>query len=234
MLAETVLITGCSSGFGRLTAKLLAGQGHRVFAGVRAARGRNATAAGDLGEWARRAGLALTVVDLDVTDDASVSAAVEVAGGVSVLVNNAGVLPVGVTEAFTPDQLRGVFEANVFGAHRTARAVLPEMRARGAGLIVQVSSVLGRYPLPFHGAYGASKAALEALSEAMRDELTGSGVDVAVVEPGPFPTAIGGKIIGPADPARASGYLAAAGAQQRITERFGRLFDGPDRPTPAR
>ena len=228
----TVLITGCSGGFGRLTAESLARRGCRVFGGVRDVRGRNRDAAAELGSTARREGLALTVVELDVTDDVSVAEAIGTAGDVDVLVNNAGVLALGPVETFTPEKIAAVFGVNVLGALRVARAVLPGMRHRGSGLIVQVSSVLARYTLPGHGPYCASKAALEAFSECLHEELAGTGVDVAILEPGPYPTGIGSKIVGPDDPVRGVGYTALDTIQRQIAGRFAAMIGGPDAPDP--
>lgn len=229
MTKKTVLITGCSSGFGRLTAELLARRGLSVFASLREPQGRNADAANELSTRATQEGLALEVVELDVTADASVTRAAEVvlarAGRIDVLINNAGLLGFGPTEAFRAEQVRALFEVNCFGAHRLARAVLPAMRQRGSGLIVQVTSSLARCPLPYFGVYCASKAALESLSESMAEELLGSGVEVALVEPGPYPTGIAAHIVAPDDADRAAAYDLTR--EQLVGECFREISTGP-------
>ena len=115
-------------------------------------------------------------------------AAVDQAGGLDVVINNAGVGVLGLQEAFTIDDWQKLFDINVFGVQRVNRAVIPGMRARGSGLLIQVASILGRMTIPFYGPYNASKWALEALSENYRTELSGFGVDCCIVEPGGYPT----------------------------------------------
>jgi NAD(P)-dependent dehydrogenase (short-subunit alcohol dehydrogenase family) len=188
----TILVTGSSSGFGRLTSETLARRGHRVFASMRDADGRNAPAAAELANLADREDLPLTVLDLDVRDDDSVTAAVEsavaVGGRLDVLVNNAGTSYLGLLETLTVDQARDLFETNVFSMLRMNRAVLPHMRARGSGLLVHISSGLGRIVLPFNGLYTATKFAVEAIAETYRYELACVGVDSVIVEPGVYAT----------------------------------------------
>lgn len=205
-----VLVTGSNSGFGRLTVEALARRGHAVFAGVRGSAGKNAGAAGELRGLAEAEGLPLRVVDLDVTDDASVEGAVgevvATGGRIDVVVNNAGSIYAGPIEAFTAEEARRQFDVNVFGALRVNRAALPRMREQGDGLLVQVGSLTGRLALPYSGLYGASKFALEGLTEAYRHELAPFGVEAAVVEPGTYPTELGSKLVEPADVARIAPY----------------------------
>ena len=210
---KVILVTGSNSGFGRLTVETLGRQGHLVFAGMRASTGRNAAAAGELRALAKAGGSSLHVVDIDVTDDASVDAAVqsivEAAGRLDVVVNNAGFAAIGPIEAFTTEQARRQFDTNVLGALRVNHAALPHMRAQGSGLLLQVGSLLGRLALPFTGIYAASKYALEGLTEAYRTELAGLGIDAAIVEAGSYPTGIGTNGMQPADAARIAPYGAA-------------------------
>jgi NAD(P)-dependent dehydrogenase (short-subunit alcohol dehydrogenase family) len=181
------LITGCSSGFGLLTALHGARQGHTVVATM-----RDPARAGELEAARDGEGLDLQMVALDVTDDESVAAAVDSVvaghGGIDVLVNNAGLGVRGAVEEVAVDEVRAVFDTNLFGVLRVTQAVLPTMRAAGAGVIVNVSSIAGRVSPPFGGIYGASKYALEAVSEALHYEVHPFGIRVAVVEPGSFPT----------------------------------------------
>ncbi len=193
-MAQTILVTGSTSGFGRLMVETLARQGYIVFAGMRAAAGKNAPAAEELRALAQRERLALQIVEIDVTDDASVERAIaviiETAGRLDVVVNNAGVAYSGPLEAFTLEQVRQQFETNVFSILRVNRAVLPQMREQGSGLLLQIGSISGRLGLPFLGLYGATKFALEGLTESYRYELAPFGIDAAILEPGTFPTTI--------------------------------------------
>ncbi len=188
---QTVLITGTSSGFGFLTAKALLDQGLTVMAAMREPGKSNAHAALALQEHGTRTCGTLHLLSMDVADDNSVTTAVTtglgVAGRIDVLVNNAGVGLGGFCEAVTTDQLRRLFEVNLFGVHRVTRAVLPAMRAVGKGLIINISSIMGRMVIPFAAVYTASKFALEGLSESWRYELGTFGIEVVIVEPGGFP-----------------------------------------------
>jgi NAD(P)-dependent dehydrogenase (short-subunit alcohol dehydrogenase family) len=212
---QAIIVTGSTSGFGRLTAQTLARQGHEVFAGIRASQGKNSAATAELQALAAREGLSLRVVELDVTDDASVEAAVRdvvaTAGRLDVVVNNAGAFYRGPLEAFTVAQAQQQFETNVFGVLRVNRAALPQMRAQGHGLLLQVGSVLGRLAFPFVGLYSATKFALEGLTEAYRLELAVLGIDAAIVEPGTYPTNIGANGTVPADTDRLAPYSAGLG-----------------------
>ncbi len=201
---RTAVVTGASSGFGRLTAEALLTDGWRVYATMRNVASSNAPFAAEL------SAAGATVVELDVTNDASVEVAaariVAESGAPDLLVNNAGNGFFGPVEAFTPAAVERQFATNVFGPLRVNRAFLPAMRERKTGLVIYVSSVVGRLVFPFAGVYSASKWALEALAEASSFELAPSGIDVALVQPGAYPTEIGGKVVGPDDAARAAAY----------------------------
>src|SRR6202012_4962575 len=123
-----------------------------------------------------------------------------------VLVNNAGLFAMGLSETYTPEQGRGMFEVNVFGTQRVIRAALPAMRKRKSGLVINVGSILGRVTIPFIGLYGASKFALEALTESYRYELSQLGVDVGLVQPSAYPTGLYSARLQPADAGRAAEY----------------------------
>lgn len=233
---STVLLTGCSSGFGELAARRLADRGHVVFATMRAPEGRNADAAEALQAHGREAAGEIHVLELDVTDDASVRRAAstveERAGAPDAVINNAGQMFLGVTEAFTAEQIDEQFDVNVLGPHRVARAVLPGMRARGSGLVVNVSSIAGRLAVPCGGVYHASKFALEGLTESMRYELAPFGVEVVLVEPGPFGTNLFPSVTGPADEERVEAY----GEKGRevfdaVMAALGGVIEDPDAPS---
>jgi NAD(P)-dependent dehydrogenase (short-subunit alcohol dehydrogenase family) len=180
---DTVLVTGCSSGFGVLTALRFARAGHRVVATM-----RDPSRQPDDLRRAAADGLPLTVLPLDVCDRRSVDAAVRAAGDVDVLVNNAGIELRAPIEDAGEDDVRRQLDTNVFGPLRTMQAVLPAMRARRRGTIVNVSSVAGLVARPFGGFYAASKHALEAITEALYFEVKPFGIRVALVEPGQYAT----------------------------------------------
>lgn len=215
MNQRTAVVTGASSGFGRLTAQAFAADGWRVYATMRNLTGRNAAAAKGL----RAAGI--VTVELDVTGDASVETAAKTiladAGAVDVLVNNAGTAYFGIQEAYTPSAVERQFATNVVGPLRVNRAFLPSMRERKSGLIVYVSSTVGRVVFPYGGIYTASKFALEALAENSSYELAPFNIDVAIVEPGAFATDIFGKTSAADDTARVASYgTFAKDAEDRI------------------
>ncbi len=185
---RTALVTGCSSGFGRLTAIDLARAGFTTFAGIRETEGRNADAAASLADLAEAEGLPLTVLDLDARSTNSVERALQQVGAPDVLVNNAGYILAGSIELHSEEDARAQFDTNLLGYHRLIRAALPGMRARGSGLIVQVSSGLGRIVFPMQGWYVATKFAIEGMSEALAYELAPFGVEVSIVQPTQYPT----------------------------------------------
>ena|SRR5215467_6935120 len=171
---RVVLITGASSGIGRATAELLAAHGHRVFGGVRAPATTRPLAGVEL-------------VALDVRDEPSVKACVDEvrgrAGRIDVLINNAGINLVGAVEETSISQAQALFDTNVIGVLRMVQAVLPDMRHHGAGLIVNISSILGLIPAPFMGVYAGTKHAIEGLSESLDHEVRAFGIRVVLVEP---------------------------------------------------
>ena len=168
---SSVLITGASRGIGRAVAIEFARRGHRVVATA-----RNPRALADLNVSQRLA--------LDVTDDASVSAAVAAAGDIDIVIANAGVTYYAAVEATPLAELQRLLDLNTVGAIRLAQAVLPQMRARGEGKLMFMSSVMGRVVLPPNAAYAATKWALEAIVEALAIEVAPYGVQAALLEPG--------------------------------------------------
>jgi NAD(P)-dependent dehydrogenase (short-subunit alcohol dehydrogenase family) len=222
---KVVLVTGASSGFGRLIAETLAREGFTVSATMRDVKGRNAAATRELQELAQRESLALHVVELDVTDDASVGrAASEVlknCGRIDVLVNNAGYGIMDLAETVTIAQAQRQFDTNFFGVMRMNRAVLPAMKRQGSGLLLHVSSGAGRLAIPGMAFYCASKFAMEALAEVYRYELAPLGIDSVVIEPGAYATPITEKLEKGEDPARKSGYGEVAEVPARLQARIG-------------
>ena len=229
-MQKTILITGTSSGFGRDTAETLARAGHKVFASMRDPSGKNRERANAL--WAQ----GIDVVGLDVTDETSVDKAVESvlskAGRIDVLVNNAGMASAGVTEAFTPAQASALLDTNVVGPLRTARAVLPGMRRAGDGLIINIGSILGRVTFPFFGIYGASKFAVEALTDSLRYEVSQFGVDVVLVQPSAYPTSMYASAQTPGDTNRVASYGPVGEIPGAMLQQFAAIFQGKDAPTP--
>jgi len=196
--SKAVLVTGCSSGIGRATAARLAAAGYPVYASA-----RRPEMLSDL------VGLGCRRIALDVTDEESVRAAVEVvkaeAGAVGVLVNNAGYSQSGPVEAVPIDAVRRQFETNVFGPTLLTQLVLPGMRAQGWGKVVTIGSMGGRLTFPGGGYYHATKYALEALSDALRFEVAGFGIDVVLVEPGFIRTGFSEAAAGSINPTAGGG-----------------------------
>jgi NAD(P)-dependent dehydrogenase (short-subunit alcohol dehydrogenase family) len=220
-----VLITGCSSGIGRATAERLARAGMTVYASARRPE--------SIEELARAGCRTLA---LDVTDEGSMRSAVEeveaAEGAVGALVNNAGYSQSGAVETVPLDDVRRQFETNVFGLLRMSQLVLPGMRRERRGRIVNISSMGGKLTFPGGGIYHATKHAVEAISDAMRFELSGFGVDVVVVEPGLIRTRFGDAAVDsmPSDDGPYSEFnTAVATATARVYNGpLGRLGAGPD------
>lgn len=228
-----VLVTGCSSGFGAATVKALVASGYSVVAGIRDSHTRNAGAAGRLRTEAAGPG-SLDIVDLDVTSDASVDAAIASAGPIDALVNNAGRAAAGLIETFSIAQAEQLFAVNFFGALRMARAVLPQMKQRRRGLIVHVSSEYGRIVLPGLGIYGASKAALDSLAECLHYELAATGVHSVSIEPATYPTTgVLANLMTPSEGDRAAGYGPVSDLPQQLGAGIQAMIDSGLAPDPA-
>jgi NADP-dependent 3-hydroxy acid dehydrogenase YdfG len=224
---QSILITGATSGIGRDAALRLARAGHLVLAG-----GRRVDA---LAALARESGGRLEPVVLDVTDPASVEAARELVDrrtggrGLDVLVNNAGFALPGPLEALAEEDLRELFDTNVFGLLAVTRAFLPGMRERGQGRVVNVGSIMGRVAMPLLGAYNASKHAVAALTDALRMELASFGISVVLVEPGAIRTGFATRALAGLAPYRDPGspYAAALSGTDAAWARVYRFAPGP-------
>jgi NADP-dependent 3-hydroxy acid dehydrogenase YdfG len=230
-MAKIIFVTGASSGFGRLTAETLSRSGHKVFAGFRSAEDARKKIADEL--KAKN----IEILKVDVTDQASVDKAIvqllEKSGNqLDVVVNNAGMASAGLSEAFTAEQARDLFEVNVFGVQRVMRSTLPVFRAKRAGLVINVGSILGRVTLPFFGLYGASKYAVEAMSDSYRYELSQFGVDVVLVQPSAYPTNMYAAAQKPANGELVKSYGEIGEIPGKILKTFMTLFQGENAPNP--
>jgi NAD(P)-dependent dehydrogenase (short-subunit alcohol dehydrogenase family) len=207
---QVVLITGSSTGFGRLFTETLARKGHTVFATMRDPGGRNAKNASEIRALAEKDSLPIHVLELDVTNDASVERAVDAAvakaSRIDVAINNAGYFLSGLEEAVTTEQAQRLMDTNFLGPVRVNRAVLPHMRRQRSGVLMHISSGAGRVVFPSGGFYCASKFALEALAEAYSYELASQGIDSIIVEPGAYETPVFGNTVKAADEARTNTY----------------------------
>jgi NAD(P)-dependent dehydrogenase (short-subunit alcohol dehydrogenase family) len=210
---QVVLITGSSTGFGRLFTETLARKGHTVFATMRDLGGRNAKNVSEIRALAEKESLPIHVLELDVTNDASVeravNAAIAKASRIDVAINNAGYYLSGLEEAVTTEQAQRLMDTNFLGPVRVNRAVLPHMRRQRSGVLMHISSGAGRVVLPSAGFYCASKFALEALAEAYSYELAAQGMESVIVEPGQYETPVFGNTVRAADEVRTNTYGAA-------------------------
>jgi NAD(P)-dependent dehydrogenase (short-subunit alcohol dehydrogenase family) len=221
---QVVLITGSSTGFGRLFVDTLARKGHTVFATMRDPGGRNAKNAAEIRTLAEKDSLPIHVLELDVTDDASVERAVDAAvakaGRIDVAINNAGYYLSGLEEAVTTEQARRLMDTNFLGPVRVNRAVLPHMRRQRSGVLMHISSGAGRVVVPSAGFYCASKFALEALAEAYSYELASQGIESVIVQPGAYETPVFGNTVTAADQARTTTYGAVKEIPAKVNAAF--------------
>ena len=226
-----ILITGCSSGFGLMAAKHLAVKGHHVYATMRNVNGKNATKAEELVAYANENNLSIEVHEIDVLSDSSVDAAISSIGQVDVLINNAGRGYGGPIESFSSEQFIEQLDLNIVGTFRLAKAVLPKMRKQQNGLIIQISSIAGRCCSPGFGIYHASKWGVEGLSESMRYELAPLGIDVVIVQPGPFATDFFNTIIPAENEEIAKAYQHVGEFSEGFGSQVMAAFEDPDAPT---
>lgn len=224
------MVTGANGGFGRLIVKTLLRDGLGVIATMRDIAGRNAAAADEL----QRDGA--FIVEMDVTDEGrvnkGVAQALEKAGHLDIVVNNAGVGVLGFQETFTPDDWKRLFDINVFGVQRINRAVLPHMRTRRSGLLIHISSLLGRVAIPFYGPYNASKFALEALADNYKIELARFGIESVIIEPGGYGTTFVNNLMRPSGKETIDSYGDLSGVPEQMLKAFEKNFEGPNAPNP--
>ncbi|QMW00731.1 SDR family oxidoreductase [Spirosoma foliorum] len=185
--SQVVLITGTSTGFGKLTAITLANAGHTVIATMRGKTGKNAAVAQELAAFPN-----IDVVEMDITSDESVKQAIEQTltkyGRIDVLVNNAGVSGFGLLEGYSLDQIRAMLEVNLYGVLRTYQAVLPAMRKARNGLVINLTSGASGFTVPFMVPYLISKFGVETITEGLQDELADYGIENVTIQPGVYPT----------------------------------------------
>jgi NAD(P)-dependent dehydrogenase (short-subunit alcohol dehydrogenase family) len=226
---KIILVTGASSGFGRLTAEALARAGHTVYASMRDTAGRNAREVGKITAFSKENRVDLRTVELDVLSQDSVDAAVGKvtgeSGRIDVLIHNAGHMVFGPAEAFTPEQLAQLYDVNVLSTQRVNRAALPHLRRQKQGLLVWVSSSssAGGTP-PYLAPYFAAKAAMDAIAVVYARELSRWGIETSIIVPGAFTGgtnhfAHSGR---PADEARVAEYEAGpyAGFGEQVQKAF--------------
>jgi NADP-dependent 3-hydroxy acid dehydrogenase YdfG len=229
-MSKVVLITGTSSGFGKDTAETLAKAGYKVYATMRGVTGKHAAQAKEL------EAKGIQVLEMDVQDDASVNAAFralfeQTDGKLDILVNNAGFMVQGISESITTEHTSQMFDVNVIGIQRVLRAALPQLRKNGLGLVINVGSILGRVTIPFMSLYGATKFAVEALTEGYRYELSQLGIDVVLVQPGAYPTGLYGHLNG-GEAERTKAYGDVANVQDGLLQVLHGMFSGADVPDP--
>ena len=230
MNQAVILITGAGSGIGKLSAQALARAGHTVYASMRDIAGRNAARAAAARDWARQHGADLRPLELDVLSqascDAAVAAVVAEQGRLDVVVQNAGHLVVGPTEAFTAEEVAKVLDTNFLGAQRVLRAALPQLRAQASGLLLWISSTTtkGGFP-PFLGPYGAAKAALDSLAVSLSYEVSRFGIETAIMVPCAFTrgTEHFPSAGTPADAERIAAYARYDGVLDQVGERLDAL-----------
>ncbi|MDI1255869.1 MAG: SDR family oxidoreductase [Flavobacterium sp.] len=224
MSKKVILITGTNSGFGWLHAQTLSKAGHTVYAAMRNTNGKNKAKAEELSQLEN-----VNVVELELSSAESVksvvSAIISKENRIDVLVNNAGNFMGGIAETFTEGDIDKLFDVHFKATWRTIKAVLPQMREQGEGLIINTSSVLGRFSSPFMTFYNSAKFAVEGLSEGLHYEVRQLGIDVAIVQPGAFPTDIFGNSEYGSDTTINAGYGELAQIPEKIGAGIGEFFE---------
>ncbi|MGH8779763.1 SDR family oxidoreductase [Paraburkholderia sp.] len=231
-MRKIIIVTGASSGFGRLSAEALARAGHTVYASMRNTTGRNAPVVEQMAAWSKENAVDLRTVEMDVQSQDSVDAAVANViadtGRVDVLMHNAGHMAFGPAEAFTPEQYAHLYDVNVLSTQRVNRAVLPHMRQQGQGLLVWVSSSssAGGTP-PYLAPYFAAKAAMDAIAVQYARELSRWGIETSIIVPGAFTSGTNHFAHAgvPADAGRAGEYDAGpyAGFGEQVQKAFAEI-----------
>lgn len=228
---KTILLTGSSRGIGLLTAKTLAKAGHKVYASMRDISTRNSAIAKKLSEFATANKLDLIPTELDVTSKEqcdSVISEIQKQNTIDVLINNAGVMPVGLTEAFTNEQVQACMDVNLFGPINTTKAVLPAMRANKNGKLIHLSSSAGRLSIPYFGVYCSSKWALEAYMESLQIELDSFNIETCIIEPSGHGTELVNSSPEPSDKNCLESYGELAQGRDKLLGMFKGFFAQQD------
>ena len=219
-MGSHVFLTGTNSGFGRLAALTLARRGHRVFATMREPEAKHRASADELRSAAQELPGSISVYAMELAMGGGIERTCEAvlrdAGHLDVIVNNAGLVAMGLAETMTDQQLLYQLDVNVVGPHRVLRALLPHLRERGQGLLIHVSSTLARVVLPAMGAHCACEAGLEALMDAYRLELRPQGIETTILQPGLHPTGFLDRLMVGDEPERSAGYGSMADATDRM------------------
>ncbi len=235
-MSRSILVTGTSSGFGSLFVRTLAKAGHTIYAGMRNTASAHKLEAEALLAWAQENNANVHVVDLDVTCNESVAAAeahIAQLGGIDTLIHNAGLAAAGLTETFSAEAARALFDVNVFGMIRVQQAFLGQLRRRPGARVVYVTSTLAREVMPFLVPYSASKHALDCMAEGWRYELNAIGIRTVIVQPGTFPTTGMITRLLPADaPQRAEAYGAFASAPEGLFAGLASMIASGNAPDP--
>ena len=226
-MKKVILITGTSSGFGKLTATAMLEAGHQVYATMRDISCQSADELRTLGA---------NVLTLDVTDNNSIQQAFDIISAkeksLDVIVNNAGIAAAGISESFDVSQVQSMFDVNVMGVLRVTQAALPIMRKQQDGLIINIGSILGRVTFPFFGLYGASKYAVEAMTDSLSYELSQLGIDVALIQPSAYPTNMYGSALTPVHENIIQQYGDIANIPTAISDNLAAMFSAEDAPNP--
>lgn len=235
-MGSNVFLTGTNSGIGRLAALTLARRGHQVFATMREPAGKHRAAADELRTAAQSMPGSIAVYPMELAMGGGVERTCEAvlrdAGHLDVVVNNAGLIAMGLAETMTDQQLLYQLDVNVVGPHRVLRALLPSLRERGQGLLLHVSSTLSRMVLPAFGVHGACEAGAEALMDAYRLELRPLGVETTIVQPGLHPTGFLDRLMVGDEPERAAGYGSMSDATDRMGDVVRERIMGKNPPNP--
>jgi NAD(P)-dependent dehydrogenase (short-subunit alcohol dehydrogenase family) len=224
MKKKIILITGTNSGFGWYYTNTLSNAGHTVYATMRDIKGRNKEKANELNALSN-----VHVLEVEVTSEDSVKNAIktiiEEQGRLDVLINNAGNVVGGLAETFTGNDIDRLFNVHVKGSWYAIKEALPYMRRQQDGLIINTSSVLGRFSSPFFTFYNAAKFAVEGISEGLHYEVRSLGVDVAILQPGAFPTEIFSKAEKSSDESVIAGYGNLANIPEQMNAGIAKLFE---------
>ncbi|WP_176461920.1 SDR family oxidoreductase [Anaeromicrobium sediminis] len=235
-MQKSIVVTGASSGFGKLIVETLAKDGHKVFATMRGVEGKNTSVAEEYKNWAEENNYDLHVLEMDVSSDDSVNEGIKrilsLTNRVDVIVNNAGYGVPGVTEGFTSEDTINLFNTNVVGPMRVNNGLLPTLRKQGEGLLIQITSGSAHGTVPFMGVYSATKSAIDTIAESYHYDLAQLGIESVTIEPGSFPTEGPGKMRPPANGHVIKEYGVVAEAMNQLFNGMEEMVSGDKVPNP--